>query len=312
MTTRGRARDRGARSLLWPEVVDHPSRFSRIAPLQLRSTPMLLLAVCFAGGILCRRWWQPPVQMILVCTSLMCVACVARVRTPRLAWLSTGMLWIALGWTAAVLQPNVLDTSLLRYTDGLQRTMEARVMSVRHLPPSLAPSGRSRADHEEKADEGRGATRQATEVLEVQVLAMEDVSPDTSRMTPVRGGAVLTLMQTAGHDEANVLCGSRVRMKVRLHTPQRYLDPGVWSYANALRARGIVAESSVDGVTLHTVERTHVPLSCRFAEAQRWSSMRLLALAQSSAFRRLPDFLRLTQTDAAMLSAMLFGDRTLL
>ena len=315
MSARATTGDRGARSLLLPEIASHPSRFSRTAPLHLRNNPMLLLAVCFAAGVLCKQWWQPPAQMILVCCALLCIAFIARTRAPRLAWFTTGIAWIALGWTAAVLQPNVQDTSLLRYADELQRTMEARVVAIRHLPPRPSRSDTPLADtrtDEENAFEAHDLTRQATEVLEVQALAIEDVSPDVSEMKPIRGGVILTLVQREGHPSMDVPCGATLRATVRLHAPQRYLDPGVWSYADALQARGISAESSVDPGSVHILEQKKIPASCRFAAAQRWSSTRLSQFAQSSTLSSLPRVMRLTPNDTAMLAAMLFGDRTLL
>jgi competence protein ComEC len=275
---------------------------------------MLLLAACFATGILCRQRWQPPVHMILVCCTLLSVACVARTRTPRLAWFSTGAFWIALGWTASVLHPNVQDTSLLRYADGLQRIAQVRVVSVHHLPP---PPAQPEAPLDRRTDgpnslQVRDTARQATQVLEVQVLAIEDVSPEISRMTTLRGGAILTLYRRERQAGLDVPCGARLRATVRLHAPQRYLDPGVWSYSEALRTRGIIAESSVDSATVHIEDRTHIPARCRFADAQRWSSMRLSRLAQNPLVMRTLPVARLTQNDAAMLAAMLFGDRTLL
>ncbi|AFL87332.1 ComEC/Rec2-related protein [Terriglobus roseus DSM 18391] len=312
MRSRATAADRGAHSILLPEVLAHPSRFSHVTPLRIRNTPMLLLAACFATGILCRHWWQPPAQMILVCCALLCLACIARTRAPRLAWFTTGTLWIALGWTAAVLQPNVQDTSLLRYADELQRTMEARVVAVRHLPPRPLRSDLPTTDAHTEEESQRDATQQATEVLEVQALAIEDVSPDLSRMTPIHGGAILTLLPREGHATIDIPCGATIRTTVRLHAPHRYVDPGVWSYADALTARGITTESSIDPSTLHILNRTKVPASCYFAAAQRWSSTRLSQLAQSPALAHLPRAMRLTATDTGMLAAMLFGDRTFL
>ncbi|SEB56930.1 ComEC/Rec2 family competence protein [Terriglobus roseus] len=315
MTERAATKDRGAHSLLLPETPAHPARFSRIAPLHLRNNPMLLLAVCFAAGILCRNRWQPASQMILVCCAFLAIAFVARTRVPRLAWFTTGILWVALGWANAVLQPSVQDASLLRYEDELQRTMEARVVSVRHLPPRAAGSevttSGTKSDEANDA-ESRDTSRQATEVLEVQVLAIEDVTPDVSRMVALRGGAVLTLLHREDQRNVDVPCGATIRATVRLHAPQRYLDPGVWSYADALQACGITAESSVNTATVRLLEQNHIPASCRFAAAQQWSSTRLSQLSRSSALAGLPSFVRLTSSDMAMLTAMLFGDRTLL
>jgi competence protein ComEC len=306
--------DRGARSLLWPEIESHPGRFSTIVTLRIRNNPMLLLAACFATGVLCRPWWQPPVPMIVACLSLLLIAALARRHAPPLAWFSTGIFWVALGWTAAALQPSSQDTSLLRYADQLQRNLEGRVVAVRHLAPkasSAQPSAEERTDGE-NAFATRDAARQATEVLELQANAIEDVSPDISRMTTITGGALITLVKRAGGTDVEVPCGARIRVTVRLHPPQRYLDPGVWSYADALQSRGISVESTADPATIQVLDATHTPAACRFAAAQRWSSSHLNHLTQTPMIAHMPQMLRLTSADTAMLSAMLFGDRTLL
>src|SRR4029077_7785229 len=51
------------------------------------------------------------------------------------------------------------------------------------------------------------------------------------------------------------------------------------------------------------------PLQCRIYAAQSWASARMLNYAHSRANRSLPKVLRLSQDDAGMLNAMLFGDR---
>lgn len=311
MHARAKLSDRGARSLLWREIEAHPSRFSSVTPLHIRNNPMLLLAACFAGGVLCRPLWQPPAQMVLACAMLLAAAAVARVRAPRLAWPATAIAWIALGWMAASLQPGTQDKSLLPYADELQRTVEGRVVVARALPQRRVAAEDDRDIHEVAEDPSTDvAGRVATEVLELQATAIEDVSPDLSRMTPITGGVLVTLVKRGNGPDVDVPCGAHIRVTVRLHPPHRYRDPGVWSYADALEARGISVESTADPATIHVIDTTKVPLPCRFAAAQRWASQRLTRLTGSPLLAHMPHAFRLSTADTSMLAAMLFGDRT--
>ncbi|MGI4852852.1 MAG: ComEC/Rec2 family competence protein [Janthinobacterium lividum] len=311
-------RHRGAASLIAQETVSHPARFSRVDPLALRDAPMLLLAVCFAGGILCHSWWQPATHMVAACLLLMLTAAVAWGCAPRFMWASTALSWAALGWTAYTLEPVRADTSLLQYADSLQRTAEAQVTAIRRLPPrpvSTATETQHPAEtfgDEENAYAAREQLTRATYTMDVDVHAFEDVTPDVSRMVPIHGAARVTLYSTLGQSATPPPCGARVLLTLRLRPPQRYLDPSVWQYADTLARRGVTVASGADAAGVQVLDGTHTTWNCRFAAAQHWSADRLQRLATSPALPHLPAVFRLTTTDTAMLSAMLVGDRTLL
>ncbi len=311
-----REAQRGAQSLLACETAAHPARFSRVDPLYLRDAPMLLLAVCFAAGIMCRGWWQPATHMVAACLLLMSAAALAWWRAPRLMWAATTACWVALGWTACTLEPVAADTSLLRYADSLQRSVEGRVTSIRKLPPRPVPIEAQHASEtggdEENAFAAREHLTQAAYTLDLDVQAIEDVTPDLSRMVPITGGAQVTLFSTLGQTAPPPPCGARVLLTLRLRPPQRYLDPGVWQYADTLALRGVTAESGADAATGRVLDSTRTTWRCRFAAVQHWSTDRLRDLSTSPALVLLPTFFRLSPTDTAMLSAMLVGDRTLL
>ncbi len=142
------------------------------------------------------------------------------------------------------------------------------------------------------------------------MLAIEEVTPDLSRMVPIAGGAQITLFRTIGAGAVAPPCGARILLTVRLHPPQRYLDPGVWQYADTLALRGIGVESSADAATLKILDGHGTTWKCRFAAAQHWSVDRLQRLANDPLLNRFPAVFRLSPADTAMLSAMLAGDRT--
>ena len=186
-------RARGARSLLARETTAHPAPFTRVAALRVRDAPMLLLALSFAVGILYRSHWQPPQQMVAAAVLLMTVAAIAIWRAPRLAWVATVACWAALGWTAASLESTGVDTSLLRYADGLQRTLEGRITAVRRLPPQSPPADALRTGEPPPDEETAYAAREPLDAarysVTVEASRIEDVTPDQSRMVPMGGAA---------------------------------------------------------------------------------------------------------------------------
>ena len=316
MAWRSRQRERGAQSLFARDVAAHPAPSSQVRPLRLRDAPLLLLALSFAGGVLLRGHWQPPQQMVATCLLLSGTAMLAWWRAPRLAWAATATFWVALGWTARSLEPTSADTSLLQYADGLQRSMTGRIVTVRRLPPRPAPVEAQRgADvvlDEENAFAARERLDEARYAMDVEAHQIEDVTPDVSRMVQAHGSAQVTLYFSTAIAPATPPCGAEVSLTVRLRPPQRYLDPGVWQYADALALRGISVESSAEANSLRVLDRSRTTWRCRFATAQHWSSDRLRTLSFSPWTAHLPRFFRLTQADTAMLSAMLVGDRTAL
>jgi competence protein ComEC len=308
--------NRGARSLIARETSAHPAPFSHVHPLRLRIAPMLLLALCFAAGILCHGWWQPSANMVITCALLLLVATVAWRYAPRLAWLTIAALWIALGWAAAALEPTPQDNALLTYADELQRNVEARVVAVRTLPPRTPSTetprliGRDEENVLAVIESRTDAARPPAQSIDLDVSAIEFITPDISRMQPIRGGTRITLYAKPGTTPVPPACGASIALTVRLHQPHRFVDPGVFQYADLLAARGITVQGNADASTFHILDASKPTWACRIAAAQQWSTSRLQRLADETQWQHLPHALRLTPADTAMLSAMLFGDRT--
>jgi len=130
---------------------------------------------------------------------------------------------------------------------------------------------------------------------------------------PASEGLRLTLFAPADAPFPNVVCGVNLSGPAALHTEERFLDPGVWDASAWLRQQGISALGSAHAEDVSvTVTNTRPTLSCRIHSIQQSASERLVALATRPSPRRLPAALRLSPDDAAMLTAMLTGDRTLL
>ncbi len=155
-----------------------------------------------------------------------------------------------------------------------------------------------------------------TTSIDLNLTAIEDVTPDTSRMVPITGGVRATLFSTnPAQSQPQFHCGEPIEVALRLRIPERYNDPGAWQYADYLLDQGIAATANLSAANLH-MPQTSTPtslratLQCRIFAAQSWAAARLLNFTRSTPNRHLPALLRLTPDDAGMLNAMLFGDRS--
>ncbi len=246
------------------------------------------------------------IVLLLATLALTALTVLCQRRAFRLVLLPLAALWIAAGlWSAQIEPAPAPQTALLRYADGLSRTVRGRVVRVRTLPQHAPEADTSDADFD-GWDEAAGT---AALSVDLDVSAIEDVTPDTSRMVPIAGGVRATLF--AGNAVAPQLrCGDLVELPLRLRAPERYNDPGAWQYADYLLDQGIAATANVSAAKVQPLGDTSTSLRCRIFATQSWAAGRLLAYTHSAANRRLPPLARLTPDDAGMLNAMLFGDRT--
>jgi competence protein ComEC len=315
-------------------------RFPRVEPLRLRRAPLLAAALCFALGESLTKipppTTRPTILLLLAAIALVALTLLALRRSPRFAVLPVAALWIAAGLWAAQIQPaQSPQTALLAYADGLSRTVQGRIVRIRTLPSHANSSGSSdNPDGDFDPDQWDEPGTPSTS-LDLSLTAIENVTPDTSRMVPIAGGIRATLLadnspkpqiQSQSQSQPQLHCGELVEATLRLRAPERYRDPGAWQFADYLLDQGIAATANVPAIKLHPLANvlpgaatvpTHSPLAglpasaeCRIFAAQSWAAARLLAYTLSTANRRLPPRLRLTPDDAGMLNAMLFGDRS--
>jgi competence protein ComEC len=318
-------------------------RFPRVEPLRLRRIPLLAAALCFALGESLTKLpppaSRPTLLLLFAVLAFTALTLLALRRSLRLAILPVAALWIAAGLWAAQLQPAPApQTALLAYTDGLSRTVQGRIVRIRTLPPRTNnPDNPDNPDSTEvdldpdQWDETAGAGENATPTtsLDLSLTAIEDVTPDTSRMVPIAGGIRATLLADRApqpQSQPQLHCGNIVEATLRLRAPERYRDPGAWQFADYLLDQGIAATASLPSAKLHPLANVlpgaasaslhpladdlSASAECRIFAAQSWAATRLFAYTRSSANRRLPPRLRLTPNDAGMLNAMLFGDRS--
>jgi competence protein ComEC len=291
---------------LWP-------RAQQVEPLRFRRAPLLFAAVSFALGESLTQLPPPAsrltIVLLLATLALAALTVLCQRRAFRLVLLPLAALWIAAGlWSAQIEPAPAPQTALLRYADGLSRTVRGRVVRVRALPPRTPQANNSDADFD-GWDEAAGT---AALSVDLDVSAIEDVTPDTSRMVPIVGiGGVRATLFAGNASAPQLRCGDLVEVPLRLRAPERYRDPGAWQYADYLLEQGIAATAYFSAAKLRVdPSDTSASLHCRLFAAQGWAAGRLLAYTHSSANRRLPPPARLTPDDAAMLNAMLFGDRT--
>lgn len=268
---------------------------------------MLAAAAWFAAGIvIARNWLALPLLIAAVAFSI-CLAVIALRTSLRIAVLPIAALWIAAGAWCWQLRPlPATQHDLLQYADGLSRTVRGRIVRVRELP---ARNDEADQDNDPAWWIEREPQTSTAVSVDIAVDAIEEVTPDISRMVPMTGGVRATVL--AHNDALPILhCGDVVEIPLRLKVPQRYHDPGAWQYADYLLEQGIGAHATARAAKVHILTNEAASVRCRLFAAQSWASARMLAYVPSQANSKMLLALRLTEADAGMLNAMLFGDRT--
>jgi competence protein ComEC len=306
---------------LWPKAA------ARLPTLEFRRTPLLTATCWFALGELLARNRQSAI-ILLIATALLAVLTLAALRwSLRTAVLPLAAVWITIGYWCAQIQPAPpTQQALASYADGLSRQLRGRVVRVRELPPQQNNSDSDKETGwwpEKEAGEEAAAVGELS--LDIQVNAIEEVTPDISRMVPMTGGVRINVIADkpagggATGKRPSFMCGDVVQAPMRIKLPERYRDPGAWQYADYLLAQGIGAHASVRASKIALTAETTTgfaastdrtaQLQCSIYAAQSWASERTVSYVHSKTNRSLPKLLQLTAGDAGMLNAMLFGDR---
>ncbi|MFP5205524.1 MAG: ComEC/Rec2 family competence protein [Acidobacteriota bacterium] len=266
-----------------------------------RAVPLFHAACLFAAGIVfANRMWLRPSLLLVALALLVGLAAISAVRALRIALLPLALIWLLLGAWCAEVEPHPAPSpSLATASDGLLRTVEGTVVNA----------GMMRSNVEQNRSEP--PTSPATQTIDLRVSSVEQVTDQIDAEAPAAGGVRLIVRWLPGAQPLPFRCGERVRATVRLMLPDDYHDPGAWSRTDYLLDEGITATASV---SIQRVERIGIERSrfvaCRLNALQHSMTARLLALPAS--MRSLPAPLRLTRDDAAMLAAMVAGDRTYL
>jgi len=274
--------------------------------------PALLVAVCFSAGILAAQWtwFRPGLLLAGILLSLLLTA-VAAIRAERLAYAAAALLCTLLGSFCAEVEARPpAHMPLEQVAEGTPApTPSARrsgVPAIHEIRGRILRLGATRladslAPYSERVREER--SRQ----MDVQVVAV-DGTP-----LPAPEGLRLTIYAPAGAAFPRFSCGEELHGQVGMHVEERFLDPGVWDGRAWLEQQGISALGSAHaGDVFLTPARRRPSFSCWLHSAQQAASERLVVFADAPAPAWVPAALQLSPDEAAMLTAMLTGDRTLL
>ena len=268
----------------------------------LSAAPLFHAAWLFALGIIIAKCiWLPPSLDLLALPPLAAFCALAALRAQRIAWLPVGLLWLLLGAWCAEMQPQPAPSRPLdALSDGLLRTIDGAV----------ADTGPLRIESEQNVD--GPSIAEPSQRVDLRVSSLEFVNDSEDALEPVSGRVRLTVRWPAGAAAPIPLhCGERIRAVVRLLPPQVYRDPGVWSRADYLLNQDITSSSLVKAADVQLLDGApSATFACRVSAWQHSTAARLLALP--AGMQRLPPVLRLGADDAAMLAAMVAGDRTYL
>jgi competence protein ComEC len=283
---------------------------SAVETLRLRRVPLLAAVVCFGVGDVLARHWRPALVVVSATALLLALAVFAYRKSLRVAIVPTLALWAVVGcWCAQMQMPIPQQIALQHFADGLSRMVRGRVVRVRTLPSAvLNPDAPQNPQQPWQMGPGAWETDEtpATQSVDLDVAAVEDVTPDVSTMQPVSGGVRIALRG----DAILLACGDIFEVPLRLRTPEIYRDPGAWSYADQLRSEGIGATGSAPSSAVHVMGKGKISWLCRLHATQAWAAGRMVAFVDSPANQALPSSIRLSAEDATMLNAMLFGDRS--
>jgi len=271
--------------------------------LRLRRVPLLAALLGFAAGDGLALRWHPPAQVAGATALLLAISLFSLRKSIRMAIVPALALWIAIGcWCAQMEPPIPQQKPLQALADGLSRTVRGSVVRVRALPRQTPAPNRP----EFEPDAWEMDLAPEIESVDLGVQAVEVLTPDVSTMQPLSGGVRLTL---TGAPLA-LHCGDVVEVPLRLRTPDVYRDPGAWSYSDQLLSEGIGVTASIKSSHVQVIRSATPTLRCRLFAAQSWAANRLQGYVDSRANHALPHVAQLHSEDAAMLNAMLFGDRT--
>ena len=283
-----------------------------VEPLRFGKVPMLAAALCFATGDIFALRWQSPLFLAAATLLLLLLAAGSLLRAPRIAAVPALALWIAVGCWCAQIQPSAPPQhELTQFADGLSRTVRGRVVRVRPLKPLSNTAATDQPQQPWLLEPGAWETESvpAVESVDLDVQAIEEVTPDVSTMRAVQGGVRIAI----SGDSLPLDCGDVLEVPLRLRMPDTYRDPGAWSHAAELLGEGISVQASAKAAKVRRVGNSNSEWSgrwrCRLYAAQTWAAGRMDVFVHSRANALLPHAAQLSSQDAAMLSAMLFGDR---
>ncbi len=269
-----------------------------LAALGFAAAPALLPACAFALGIvLAGLRWFPPGWLVVGAAGLGAAALLSAFRAQRVLLPSLAALFLGLGLLAAELEPPVDPQhalGLLAAQDA-PRTFTGEVVRVE---PARRTTYTAFFGHKKRDEASRRVD-----------LRLWNYADHDGPSHPLAGGLRLTVYTDADAGLPDLRCGTVLTAVLAPRAESRYNDPGVWDAREYLRGQGVGALGSVDAKQARVVGRAPPRFPCILHGWQTEASARVIGLAALPAARHLPAFLRLSEEDASMLTAMLTGDR---
>jgi competence protein ComEC len=270
-------------------------------PVRFTGAPLLFAALAFAAGILiCSRYWFTPAWLAIATLLEGLLAAVATRSHPRLALWPLVATWLLLGGFAAEMQPRPVSQTELRHIAQnqpvtLTGTIE-RASPIRRIVSFRPFSNDPIAEQMQSID-----------------LRVRSAAQPGDPLQPVEGGLRLSLYAPAGATMAPLSCGDDVTVTATIKPPERYRDPGVWDSTAWLLSQGVGIIGSAKAEKLHMDARNgRRTFGCLQHTLQTAASDHLVQFADAPQPVALPAWLTLSHDDAAMLSAMVTGDRSYL
>ena len=282
--------------------------------------PLFYAALLYLAGIVLARFAAVPTGIFLVgLAALGTFAVLAIAKAPRIAWIPVAAVWLVLGMWSAASEPQLeANPAIAGFSDSLLRTVEGTVAEAGPVRERVAEDA---TDVDDSVEGDDAAKAERSQRIDVQLSAIEAISETSDAMQPIAPEPAarlrLTVIWPAGEAANPVACGQRIRAIVRMQPPDVYLDPGVWDRAAYLEAHEVTATASVvAGQYFGTAPRVVLAgtpgwsFGCTIQGWRNGASARMQLLPMLT--RSLPKALRATEEDAAMLTALLTGDRTYL
>ena len=290
--------------------------------------PLFYVALLFLGGVVLARYAPVRANLLLLGFVALVVAAIAVIwKASQWAWVPLVGVWVLLGaWSAATEAKPVASAAILSLSDGLLRTVEGTVADTGPLQERREANAEDAGDDaaSEAGDsqvEAAAKTDGVRQRVDLLVDAAEVVTDSSDAMTAIASAdssrVRVSVEWPAKGPVKTIVCGQRLRLVMRMLPPDVYLDPGVWDRAAYLQTQQVTAQGKVmaaqrdgDAPRLALLGERVDSLACR---VQGWRNAAAARLQQLPALTRaLPQALRATPEDAAMLTALLTGDRTYL
>lgn len=274
-----------------PTQAAQPARRLRslgLASFTAVAAPSLFAALSFSAGILFSRLtWSLPSLLLVALLAALILEIVTILKAPRMAWITIALVYTLLGAFCAEVAPAVNpQQNLALLADNSQRAMEGRIVRL-------------------------GPVRSVVSTAPFSYRTREERSQQFDLRLPSLGTVRVGLYAPMGETFPRLACDDEVRVTLRLHEAERFLDPGVWDAGAYLLQQGIGALGStkVERLTVLAMNGRR-DFRCWLHSVQEAAATRLIDFAAEPNNARLPQFLRIDHEDATMLTAMVTGDRT--